>query len=109
MWHHTGLQLDVHAPHGAVFVNYQIQGHYALVAPASMAERLAPTSRHSFMHQGRLVYEWDQTLSEVNMYLPVPADLKAKEIFCDISKHHLKFGRQGNPPFMDVSVLPAAI
>lgn len=67
-----------------------------------MAERLAPSSKHVFSHQGRTVYEWDQTLTEVNMYIPVPPDLRAKEIFCDITKQHLKFGRQGNPPFMDV-------
>jgi hypothetical protein len=29
--------------------------------------------------------------------------MRAKEIFCGISKQHLKFGRQGNPPFLDVS------
>lgn len=67
-----------------------------------MAERLAPSTRHVFTHQGRTVYEWDQTLTEVNMYIPVPPDLRAKEIFCDITKQHLKFGRHGNPPFMDV-------
>jgi len=67
-----------------------------------MAERLAPSSKHVFSHQGRTVYEWDQTLTEVNMYIPVPPDLRAKEIFCDITKQHLKFGRQGNPSFMDV-------
>lgn len=68
-----------------------------------MAERLAPSTRHAFTHHGRLVYEWDQALAEVNMYIPVPPDLRAKEIFCDITKQHLKFGRHGNTPFMDVS------
>jgi hypothetical protein len=32
-----------------------------------MAERLAPSEKHTFMHNGRTVYEWDQTLTEVNM------------------------------------------
>lgn len=68
-----------------------------------MAERLAPTKRHQFLHGGRVIYEWDQTLTEVNMYISVPADMSAKEIFCDISKQHVKFGRKGNPPFLDVS------
>lgn len=68
-----------------------------------MAERLAPGSRHQFVHGGRVIYEWDQTLAEVNMYVPVPPDMRAKEIFCDITKGHLTFGRQGNPPFLDVS------
>lgn len=72
-----------------------------------MAERLAPSTKHVFTHQGRTVYEWDQTLTEVNMYIAVPSDLRAKEILCEINKQHLKFGRQGNPPFMDVSTAAA--
>lgn len=68
-----------------------------------MVERLAPSQKHQFTHGGRLIYEWDQTLTEVNMYIPVPPDMKAKEILCDISRQHLSFGRKGNPPFLDVS------
>eukprot|EP00775_Hariotina_reticulata_P010064 gene10064-10219_t len=74
-----------------------------------MAERLAPSQRHMFVHGGRTIYEWDQTLTELNMYIPVPPDMKAKEIFCDISKQHIKFGRKGNPPFLDGEPWPAAI
>eukprot|EP00882_Tetradesmus_deserticola_P008802 GHRQ01009286.1.p1 GENE.GHRQ01009286.1~~GHRQ01009286.1.p1 ORF type:complete len:161 (+),score=43.85 GHRQ01009286.1:348-830(+) len=72
-----------------------------------MAERLAPSQKHTFTHNGRTVYEWDQTLTEVNMYVPVPPDMRAKEIFCDISKQHLKFGRQDNPPFLDMDLFKA--
>jgi hypothetical protein len=68
-----------------------------------MAARLAPGARHQFVHGGRLIYEWDQTLAEVNMYVPVPPDLRAKEIFCEVTKQHLRFGRHDNPPFLDVS------
>eukprot|EP00879_Flechtneria_rotunda_P012894 GHRR01013466.1.p1 GENE.GHRR01013466.1~~GHRR01013466.1.p1 ORF type:complete len:156 (+),score=25.37 GHRR01013466.1:309-776(+) len=69
-----------------------------------MADKLAPSERHKFEHQGRTIYEWDQTLVEVNMYIPVPTEMQAKEIFCDISKQHIKFGRQGNPPFLDMDL-----
>jgi len=72
-----------------------------------MAERLAPAERHSFLHGGRTVYEWDQTLTEVNMYVPVPPDLRAKEILCNITQQHLTFGRTGNPPFLDVRAFQA--
>lgn len=67
-----------------------------------MAERLAQRAAHRFVHNGRTIYEWDQSLGEVNIYVPVPPDMAAKEIFCDITKQHLKFGRTGNPPFLDV-------
>jgi len=70
----------------------------------SMAERLAPSGRHAFVHQDRKIYEWDQTLSEVNMYVEVPPGMRAKEMFCEIEKQHVKFGLKGNPPFMDVSL-----
>lgn len=68
-----------------------------------MAERLAPLGRHQFVHEGRTVYEWDQTLAEVNMYVEVPPGVRAKDMFCDIEQRHIKFGLKGNPPFLDVS------
>ncbi|KAF8783704.1 hypothetical protein HU200_000133 [Digitaria exilis] len=34
-----------------------------------MAEKLAPEKRHAFVHNGQKVFEWDQTLEEVNMYI----------------------------------------
>lgn len=30
-----------------------------------MSDQLAPSTRHKFMHEGRTVYEWDQTFEEV--------------------------------------------
>lgn len=74
-----------------------------------MAERLAPSQRHMFVHGGRTIYEWDQTLTELNMYISVPPDIKAKEIFCEITKQHISFGRKGNPPFLDVSIAATAV
>ena len=42
-----------------------------------MGDQLAPTSRHAFTHEGRVVYEWDQTLEEVNVYVSVPPGVRA--------------------------------
>lgn len=68
-----------------------------------MSDKLAPTEeeRHVFSHQGQKVYEWDQTLEEVNIYVDVPPGVKANIIFCEIGAQHLKFGIKGNPPFLD--------
>eukprot|EP00798_Chlamydomonas_sp_ICE-L_P003977 gene3977-14056_t len=66
-----------------------------------MSELLAPSGRHQYFHEGRLVYEWDQTISEVNIYIDVPPGIRAKQMFCDITTQHLKFGLTGNPAFMD--------
>lgn len=48
--------------------------HAAIFVPGhpSMADRLAPSTRHKFVHEGRTIYEWDQTISEVNIYVDVP-------------------------------------
>ncbi|KAF5188379.1 Hsp20-like chaperones superfamily protein [Thalictrum thalictroides] len=37
-----------------------------------MAEKLAPEKRHSFIHGGQKVFEWDQTIDEVNIYITLP-------------------------------------
>ncbi|GBF88563.1 hypothetical protein Rsub_01278 [Raphidocelis subcapitata] len=70
-----------------------------------MAERLAPSARHTFEHGGRTVYEWDQTLAEVNVYVPVPPGVRARDMFCDIDRTHLRFGLKGNPPFLDLDLM----
>lgn len=66
------------------------------------AEALAPSERHKFTHNGRVIYEWDQTLTEVNLYVPVPAGVRAKDLAIDIQSTHLKIGIKGNPPYLDV-------
>lgn len=67
-----------------------------------MSERLAPSERHRVISQGQTVYEWDQTLSEVNLYVQLPPGVKGKQLFVDISSSHLRFGIKPNPPYLDV-------
>lgn len=67
-----------------------------------MADRLAPSQRHQFVHQGQVVYEWDQTFSEVNIYVQVPPGVKGKQLFVDLAGSHVRFGIKPNPPFLDV-------
>mmetsp|Transcript_8739 Transcript_8739/g.25177 ORF Transcript_8739/g.25177 Transcript_8739/m.25177 type:complete len:157 (+) Transcript_8739:209-679(+) len=67
-----------------------------------MGDKLAPSDRHQFVHNGQVVYEWDQTLSEVNVYCQVPQGVTAKLIYCTISKTHLKLGINPNPPYLDL-------
>ena len=69
------------------------------------AEALAPSRRHTFIHNGRLIYEWDQTLTEVNIYISVPSGVRAKDLAVNIQSHHLSVGIKGNPPYLDVSLL----
>ncbi|KAL0368831.1 UNVERIFIED_CONTAM: hypothetical protein Scaly_1102000 [Sesamum calycinum] len=66
-----------------------------------MAEKLAPEKRHSFMHNGQKVFEWDQTLEEVNMYITLPPNVPKKLFCCKIDSKHVEVGIKGNPPYLN--------
>ncbi|CAN0390603.1 unnamed protein product, partial [Ectocarpus sp. 13 AM-2016] len=51
---------------------------------------------------GRTVYEWEQSLEEVNLYIETPPGVKADRIECKITPRHICLGLKGNPPFIDV-------
>ncbi|KAL8241026.1 hypothetical protein R6Q59_014381 [Mikania micrantha] len=66
-----------------------------------MAEKLAPEKRHSFFHGSQKVFEWDQTLDEVNMYINLPKGVPTNLIYCKIQSKHVEVGIKGNPPYMN--------
>ncbi|RLN07450.1 nudC domain-containing protein 2 [Panicum miliaceum] len=66
-----------------------------------MAEKLAPEKRHAFMHNGQKVFEWDQTLEEVNMYIELPKDVPTKLFRCTIQAGHVEVGVRGNRPYLN--------
>ncbi|KAL9228669.1 hypothetical protein vseg_004222 [Gypsophila vaccaria] len=66
-----------------------------------MAEKLAPEKRHSFIHNGQKVFEWDQTLDEVNMYIDLPPNVPTKQFNCIIQSKHVQVSIKGNPPYLD--------
>lgn len=59
--------------------------------------------RKIFTHQGRTIYEWEQDIQQVEMWITPPPGVTAKMIECTITETHLKLGIKGNPPFIDVS------
>ena len=43
-------------------------------------DKLAAPNRHKFyVDENKLLYEWEQTLEEVNIFIPVSSELKTKE------------------------------
>ena len=74
----------------------------------TMADALAPSTRHEFRHDGRLVYTWDQTLSDVNMYVEVPPGVRAKDLFCEIKHQSISLGLKPNPPYLQARAVFAA-
>ena len=67
-----------------------------------MSEKLAPDKRHQYTYQGRVVYEWNQTLEEVNLFVVVPPGVKASQLSVSITASKLEIGLKGNPPYLDV-------
>jgi hypothetical protein len=57
--------------------------------------------RHAVRHEGRVVYEWDQTLEEVNTYVPAPPGAPASAIDCVFGGTRLRLGIKGNPPYVE--------
>lgn len=68
------------------------------------ADALAPSQRHKYTHNGRVIYEWDQTLTEVNIYITVPTGVRAKHLAVNIQTQHLSVGIKGNPPYLDIDL-----
>ncbi|KAJ9686975.1 hypothetical protein PVL29_015715 [Vitis rotundifolia] len=66
-----------------------------------MSEKLAPEKRHSFFHGSQKVFEWDQTLEEVNVYITLPPNVPTKLFYCKIQSKHVEVGIKGNPPYLN--------
>ena len=49
------------------------------------------------------MYEWDQTLADISLYVQVPQGVKAKDLQVDIKADSVAFGLRGRPPFLSVS------
>lgn len=80
-------------------------GTVSSAPPASTAasSTIAPSvpGRKVFVHEGRVIYEWEQDISEVRVFIRPPRGVTAKMVECKITASHLKLGLKGNPPFMD--------
>lgn len=55
---------------------------------------------------GQKVFEWDQTLEEVNMYIELPKGVPTKLFHCAIQATHVEVGIRGNPPYLNVCASP---
>ncbi|PSC70531.1 nudC domain-containing 2 [Micractinium conductrix] len=56
---------------------------------------------HIYKHEGRDIYSWEQTLSEVSIYIQVPPGVRAKQLEVAIQARHLRVGIQGLPSYLD--------
>ena len=56
--------------------------------------------RLTYEYQGRKVYEWEQTLEDISVFIETPPGVRAKMLDVKISPSHLSIGLKGNPPFL---------
>jgi hypothetical protein len=57
--------------------------------------------RIQFEYDGKLIYEWEQNLTEVIIYVPPPPGVSKKQLDIRITPHHLTVGMKGLPPYID--------
>ncbi|KAF1787119.1 putative tubulin polyglutamylase TTLL9 [Phytophthora cactorum] len=51
------------------------------------------SQRRAFKHDGRVIYEWEQSMEEVNVFIKPPPGVTAQQIQCDITTNHVTLGR----------------
>lgn len=68
---------------------------------AKSATKKGSDGRLKFEHDGNTIYEWEQSLEEVNIYIIPPIGLRRDLIDIEISHLHLRIGLLGSPPFID--------
>jgi len=64
------------------------------------AER-GENGRIKYKHNGREIYEWEQTLDDVNIYITPPPGVTAGLLNIVIEPRHLRVGLKDTPPFLD--------
>ena len=66
-------------------------------------DNLAPTHRREFTRGGRIIYQWDQTVDEVNVYIAAPPDIRARNLDVRVSRERLSVGIKDTLPYLDHS------
>ena len=64
--------------------------------PVTKTKEGTEKGRYKFEYQGRTIYEWEQSLEEVNLYIEPPPGLPRHMIVIEITHKHLKVGIKGH-------------
>jgi len=57
--------------------------------------------RQVMTHNGRTVYEWEQCVDEVHIYIQPPPEVKKDMLDINIKPKSLSVGIKGSPPFLN--------
>lgn len=71
--------------------------HQPPAAPTKIGTtRKTDEGRYVFEVDGRKIYEWEQSLEEVNIFIDAPPGKRAADIVCDIGHDRLRLGLRGS-------------
>uniref|UniRef100_K3WHJ6 CS domain-containing protein n=1 Tax=Globisporangium ultimum (strain ATCC 200006 / CBS 805.95 / DAOM BR144) TaxID=431595 RepID=K3WHJ6_GLOUD len=56
---------------------------------------MTAVERRVFKHNDQVIYEWEQSLEELNVYIRPPPGITANMILCEISANHVALGLRG--------------
>jgi hypothetical protein len=72
------------------------------MAAAAEAALAAPVRHAVTLPDGRPVYEWAQSLSEVDLFIPGPPAAPGSAYEVVLTPDRVRVGLKGNPPYLDV-------
>jgi hypothetical protein len=62
-----------------------------------------------FFHGNRVVYEWEQSMEEVHIYIPIPPGARKNAFDIKIQAKRLRIGLKENPPYLDHELSKLAV
>ena len=75
--------------------------------PSERAKLDAEAKKKEEAEQATLPYKWTQTIGEVDITIPIPANLKSKDLIVEIKKTRIKAQIKGQDPLIEVLLAPA--
>jgi len=69
--------------------------------PSERARKDTEDRQREEEEQSKLPYKWTQTLEEADVTVPIPGNLKARDLTVDLKKTHIKVGVRGQEAIID--------
>jgi len=70
--------------------------------PSERARKDAEDRKREEEEQSKLPYKWTQTLEEADVNVPIPGNLKARDLIVELKKTHIKVAIKGQEPILEV-------
>ena len=92
------INFDVTVPRGRVFNSSIVRARSSLCD--SKMDKIA-VKRLAYEQDGHVIYEWEQTIDEINVFVKSPPGVVAKRIECNIRPGSVTLGVKGEVPFLN--------